>query len=156
MRKEWQFATWTAEISRHPGWYSGRSIGGNQKITPWSKWQGCFVFTFRSAPELVARPCSVSPMTRSLFFSTKRLNSPTKATCLLTFPPSLRNSGYSSTNFFISDIELIAEGDWAKDRVWYDWTYDFKEVPRSPKVARWWPWKKGSVDVVRVTSYPRN
>ena len=26
-------------------------------------------------------------------------------------------------------------------------------MPRSPKVARWFAWKNGSVDVVRVTSY---
>lgn len=109
--------------------------------------------TLISAPELVANPCSTSPMTSNLSRFTKRLSSPTRATCLLTLPPSLRNSGYSSTNRFMSDIELMAFGACAADRAWYDCTYSFNEPPRSPKVERWCAWKNGSVEVVRVISY---
>jgi hypothetical protein len=92
--------------------------------------------TFKSAPTLVARPCSTSPSSNSLSLSTRRLSSPTSATCLLTFPPSFLNSGYSSTNCFISEIEFIEDGCCARERAWYDWTYDLSAVPRSPKVAR--------------------
>jgi hypothetical protein len=92
--------------------------------------------TFISAPALVARPCSTSPNSKSLSLSTSRLSSPTSATCLLTFPPSFLNSGYSSTKCFISVIELIEDGCCARERAWYDWTYDLRPVPRSPKVAR--------------------
>lgn len=109
--------------------------------------------TFRSAPDPVARPCSTSPTSSNLSRATSLLNSPTSATCLLTLPPSLRNSGYSSTNRFISLMELMDSGECASECDWYDWTYDLRDVPRSPNVARWCAWKKGSVEGVSVTSF---
>jgi len=56
--------------------------------------------TRRSGPwlSLLARLCSSSLTWSSPRALTSRLSSPTSATCLDTFEPSLRNSGYSSMN----------------------------------------------------------
>ena len=73
--------------------------------------QSLVVPTLKSAPELVAKPCSTSPTSSNLSRPTNLLNSPTRATCLLTLPPSFLNSGYSSTKRFMSAIEFMDEGD---------------------------------------------
>lgn len=91
------------------------------KKPKWNEKKYAFL-TLKSAPKLVANPCSSSPTSSSLSLPTSLLNSPTRATCLLTFPPSLRNSGYSSTKRFISEMELIEDEEWARERDWYCWT----------------------------------
>lgn len=53
----------------------------------------------------------------------------------------------------MSVIELMVDGLCASECDWYDCTYDFSAVPRSPNVARWCAWKNGSVVVVRVISW---